>query len=133
MDPTRVIMLFTATVMGIGAIFSFWGSQLVQTKLNETGKESSCMGTMFRLYSGSYKTETKELLLVVENQRSVDLELTNLYLFYPNGMKSYVLNKTLPGNMLLSLPIEDIENSFDGGTIKTNCPVTVDFKYSDVT
>lgn len=134
MDPTRVVMLLMGTVMGVGALVTFWGSQLVQTRLNETGKENICMGAMFRLYSGSYNTASKELLLVFENRRSVDLELTNIYIFYSGEMKTYDINETLPGNMLLSVPIKNVENNFESATVKTNCPdVTVDFKYSDVT
>ena len=134
MDPTRLVMVLAGTVVAIGAIISFWGAQLVQTRLNETAEEDVCIGAMFRLYSGSYNTETKELLLVFENRRAVDLELTNLYLFYPEGMETYELNEGLPGNILLSVPVKGVEDGFESGTVKTNCPkVTVDFDYSDVT
>ena len=134
MDPTRIVMLLAGTVIALGAVFSFWGASLVQTRLNESAEEDACIGAMFRLYSGSYNTETKGLLLVFENQRVVDLELTNLYLFYSEEMKTYDLNKDLAGNMILSVPVEGVEDGFDSGTVKTNCPdVTVDFTYSDVT
>jgi len=133
-DPTRLVMVLAGTVVAIGAIISFWGAQLVQTRLNETTEEDVCIGAMFRLYSGSYNTGAKELLLVFENRRAVDLELTNLYLFYPGGMETYELNEGLPGNILLSVPVKGVEDSFESGTVKTNCPkVTVDFDYSDVT
>jgi len=125
--------LLTATVIGIGAIISFWGAQMVQTRLNETA-EDTCIGSMFRLYSGSYDIETKELLLIFENQRTADLELTNLYLFYPNEMKTYELNEVLSGNMLLSVPIKYVRDGFESGAVKTNCAdISVDFTYSDVT
>ena len=132
-SPTRMATLLTATVISIGAIISFWGTQLVQTRLNETS-ENVCIGAMFSLYSGSYDTVNKELLLILENQRKVDLELTNLYLFYPEEMKTYELNETLPGNMLLSIPNKDVEEGFESGTVKTNCAdISIDFSYSDVT
>ena len=138
MDPTRLVMILAGAVVGIGAIFSFWGAQLVHTRLNATANqtpEEICAGAMFRLYSGNYDSNKKELLLVLENQRGVDLELKNLYLFYPNKeMKTFELNKALQANMLLSIPVKGVEDGFESGTIKTNCAaITVDFTYSDVT
>jgi hypothetical protein len=124
--------------MGLGAIISFWGAGLVQTRLNATANktpEEVCIGAMFRLYSGSYDSNKKELLLILENQRGVDLELETLYLFYPNKeMKSFELDGYLQGNMLMSIPVKNVEDGFESGTIKTNCPeVSLDFTYSDVT
>jgi hypothetical protein len=139
MDPTRIVMLLAGTVVAIGAIFSFWGAQLVQTRLNATANQTSgeiCVGALFRLYpdSSHYDSNKKELLLILENQRKVDLELKTLYLFYTNKeMKTFDLNKPLQGNMLISVPVENVDAGFDSGTIKTNCPeVSLDFKYSDV-
>lgn len=138
MDPTRLVMVLAGTVVAIGAIFSFWGAQLVQTRLNATANrapEELCIGAMFKLYSGSYDSNKKELLLILENQRKVDLELKTLYLFYLNKeMKTFELNKALQGNMLISIPVKNVEDGFESGTIKTNCPeVSLDFTYSDVT
>jgi len=136
MNPTRIAMIIAGTVVGIGAIFSLWSAQLVQTGLNATSSvEEICFGAMFRLYSGSYDSYDKELLLILENQRNVDLELKNLYLFYPNeDMKTFELNEVLEGDILLSIPVKGVEDGFESGTIKTNCPdVEVEFSYSDVT
>ncbi len=138
MDPTRVVMVLAGTVMAIGAIFTFWGTQLVQTRLNATAEgtpEELCIGAMFKLYSGNYDSNKKELLLTLENQRNVDLELKNLYLFYPNKeMKTFELNEQLQGIMLKTITAKDVEDGFESGTIKTNCAVvTVVFSYCDVT
>jgi len=131
-------MVLAGTVVAIGAIFSFWGAQLVQTRLNATANktpEEICIGAMFRLYSGKYDSNKKELLLILENQRGVDLDLKTLYLFYPNKkMETFQLNKALQGNMLLSISVKNVEDGFESGTIKTDCAdITVDFSYSDVT
>ncbi len=133
-----MVMLLAGTVVAIGAIFSFWGAQLVQTRLNSTANKTAeeiCVGAMFRLYSGSYDSNKKELLLILENQRKVDLELKTLYLFYSNKeMKSFNLNEALQGNMLISIPVNNIEPGFESGTIKTNCAeISLDFKYTDLT
>jgi hypothetical protein len=135
-SPTRIVALIVGTVVALGAIISFWGTQLVQTRLNESRtSEDVCLGAMLRLYSGGYDSDKEELLLILENPRGVDLELKALYLFYPNKeMKTFELNKALQSNMLLSIPVKDVEDGFESGTVKTNCPdVTVDFSYSDVT
>ena len=130
-------MLLIGTVMALGTIISFWGAQLVQTQLNTTDKTPAeiCAGAMFRLYYGKYDSGEKELLLFFENQRGVDLELKNLYLFYPDDeMKTFELNEALGSNMLLSITVEDVEDGFEDGTVKTDCPdVTLDFTYSEVT
>jgi len=131
-------MVLAGTVVAIGAIFYFWGAQLVQTRLNATAEETSeeiCIGAMFILYSGNYNKETKELLLTLENKRGVDLELNNLYLFYPDKeMKTFELNEQLQSTMLKTITVKNVEDGFESGTIKTNCvDVTVDFTYSDVT
>ena len=48
--------------------------------------------------------------------------------------KTFELNKPLQANMLLSVPVKDVEDGFESGTIKTNCAdIIVDFTYSDVT
>lgn len=140
MDPTKIATVLIGTVVAIGAIFTFWGSQLVQTRLNATTggtSEEICIGSMFRIYpgAGSYDDGKKELLLVFENQRGIDLELKTLYLFYPDKeMKTFELNEALQANILLSISVKDVEDGFESGTIKTNCAdVTVDFTYSDVT
>jgi hypothetical protein len=135
-----MVMFLAGTVVAIGAIFSFWGAQLVQNRLNATSNqtpEEICIGAMFRLYPGSshYNSDKKELLLILENQRNVDLQLKTLYLFYPNKeMKTLELNKALQGNMLISVPVENVDAGFESGTIKTNCPkASLDFTYADVT
>ena len=137
MAENRVVMLLIGTVIALGAVFSFWGAQFVQTGLNATADKTgeACIGAMFRLYSGSYDSVKKELLLVFENQRGVDLKLDTLYLFYPNKeMKTFELNEALQANMLLSIPVKDVEDGFESGTVKTDCPdVKVDFTYSGVT
>jgi hypothetical protein len=135
-DVTRIVTLLTAAVISIGAIISFWGAGLIQKTLNRTQTtEELCLGAMFRLYSGKYDSNKKELTLILENQRTIDLKLENLYLFYPNKlMKTFSLNEVLEGNMLKSVVVSDVDDGFETGTIKTNCPdVSLDFTYSDVT
>jgi hypothetical protein len=131
-------MVLAGTVVAIGAVFSFWGAQLVRTRLNATADETPaelCMGAMFRLYSGSYDKVDKELVLVLENQRNVDLELDALYLFYSNKeIETFELKEALPGIILKTITIKNVEDGFESGTIKTNCAdVSLDFTYSDVT
>jgi hypothetical protein len=135
-----MVMILAGTVVAIGAIFSFWGAQLVQTRLNATANQTSeevCIGAMFRFYPSSshYYSEKKELLLILENQRSVDLELKTLYLFYPKkAMQTFDLNEPLQGNILKTITVKNVEDGFSGGTIKTNCAkASLDFTYSDVT
>jgi len=133
----KIVTLLTAVIMSVAAILAFWSSNMIKQTLSsaENATKEYCSGAMFRLYSGSYDKENKVLQLILENQRTVDLQLRNLYLVYPNGeMKTYQLNELLKGNMLKSIRVEGVEDGFDKGTIKTNCPeVSVEFSYSEVT
>jgi len=130
------VYLLIATVMGIVGIFTLWGSTLVSNRLG--GAENAtpvttCQSAVFKFYSGKYDSNTKNLYMVLENQRSIELRLNKLYLFYPKNMVSFELNNTLEGNILKSINVNGIEDGFSSGTIKTNCPdVSADFSYSQL-
>ncbi len=130
------IYLLIGVVMGIVGMFSLWGSTLVGKRLG--GAENAtpvttCQSAVFKFYSGKYDRSTKNLYLVLENQRSIELRLDKLYLFYPNNIVSFEINRTLEGNILKSININNVEDGFASGTIKTNCPNTAaDFSYSQL-
>jgi len=130
----NIVYLMIATVMGIASIITFWGSGLVeQTLPPENRTEELCHAALFRFYSGNYDKSSKILHLILENQRSIDLRVEKLYLFYQDGMETFELNEELNGNMLKSIDLTGIEDGFSSGTIKTDCPeVSVDFSYSQV-
>ena len=131
------VYLLISVVMGIAAIFTLWGTTLVNNRLG--GAENvtpvtTCQSASFKLYSGRYDANTKNLYIVLENQRDIELGLDKLYLFYPKNMITFDLNKTLEGNILKSININEVEDGFTSGTIKTVCPdVSVDFGYSQLT
>lgn len=130
------VYLLIGVVMSIVGIFSLWGSTLVKERLG--GAENvtpvtACQSAMFNFYSGKYDRSTKNLYLVLENKRSIELRLNKLYLFYPNNMVTFELNKTLEGNILKSINIDKVEDGFSSGTVKTSCPdVSADFGYSQL-
>ena len=130
----NIVYLMIATVMGIASIITFWGSSLVeQTLPPENRTEELCHAALFRFYSGNYDKSLKSLHLILENQRSIDLRIEKLYLFYQDGMETFELNEELNGNMLKSIDLTGIEDGFSSGTIKTDCPeVSADFSYSQV-
>jgi len=130
----NIVYLMIATVMGIASIITFWGSSLVeQTLPPENRTEELCHAALFRFYSGNYDKSSKSLHLILENQRSIDLRIEKLYLFYQDGMETFELNEELNGNMLKSIDLTGIEDGFSSGTIKTDCPeVSADFSYSQV-
>jgi len=132
----RAAYLLLATIMGIGAMFTLWVTSLTTITLEEEANKSQefCAGAMFGIYSGNYDKSSKSIYMVLQNKRSVDLELENLYLFYPNNvMKTIPLNEPLKGNVLRSINVTEIDDGFVKGIIKTNCPeVEVEFTYSRV-
>lgn len=136
-SPLVAAVILIASTMMIAAILSFWASSFVKKELSEaenTTTETRCTVAQFRIYSGSYNNASEVLFLVLENQRSFDLELKDLYLFYSdNLMKPIPLNEKLEGNQLKSINVSDVTNNFNNGVIKTNCPdVSASFTYSQV-
>ena len=140
LSPIVAAVILIAATMSIAGILTFWATGFVKSRLTSvenTTVETSCIAAQFRLYSGTYDNSTSPstLYLILENQRSIDLTLNNLYLFYPNGdLEEKTLTGTLEGNKLKSFNVTDIKDGFTNGMIKTNCPdVDVDFTFSQLT
>ena len=128
--------LLLAAIMGAGAVFTLWVTTLTTTTLTREGNQSQefCGAALFGIYSGNYDKPSKSLYLILQNKRSIDLELETLYIFYQNNMmKTIPLNEPLKGNVLRSINVSGIDDGFEKGIIKTNCPeVSVEFTYSKV-
>jgi len=139
-SPLVAAVILIAATMSIAGILTFWATGFVKgrlTSVENTTVETECVAAQFRLYSGTFDNSTSPytLTLILENQRSIDLTLNNLYLFLPNGdLKEHTLTGTLEGNKLKSFTVTDVDGSFTRGIIKTNCPdVNVEFTISQLT
>ncbi len=136
-SPLVAAVILIAATMSIAGILSYWATSFVRTRLisaENATEETTCLAAQFRLYSGTYDSINKELILILENQRSIDLELNGLYLFDENDvLTEEPLTGSLEGNRLKSFNITDVSN-FTKGIVKTNCPdVSVEFTYNQVT
>ena len=138
-SPLVAAVILIAATMSIAGILTFWATGFVRERLDVAGNttdETNCLAAQFRLYSGTFDNSTSPgtLYLILENQRSIDLSLTNLYLFYPNNvLQDITLTETLLGNKLKSITISNVNGGFSGGKIKTNCPdIDVDFTISQL-
>lgn len=136
-SPLVAAVILIAATMSIAGILSYWTTGFVKTRLGgaeNATDETRCLSAEFKLYSGSFDNTTDILYLVLENTRSYDLTLTDLYLFDASDMliePTISLNKELKGNSLLAH--NETVSNFTRGVIKTNCPeVSVDFTYSQV-
>jgi len=136
-SPLVAAVILIATTMSIAGILSYWATSFVRTRLVETEnqtQDTECLIAQFRLYSGSYNNATNDLILILENQRSVNLVLKDLYLFYGTVLETKTLSGTLEGNTLKSFNVTNVNDNFDRGIIKTSCPdIDVEFTYSQVT
>lgn len=139
-SPLVAAVILIAATMSIAGILSYWATSFVRTRLTtaeNVTEETKCLAAQFRLYSGSYDNTTTptELIMILENQRSVNLELKDLYLFYPDTrLEIKPINEALEGNRLKSINVTDIEDNFERGVVKTSCPdVSVEFTYNQVT
>jgi len=133
---TKGPYLILTAIMGAGAVFTLWVTSLTTTTLEEEANKTQefCAAAMFGIYSADYEKSSKSLYLILQNKRSIDLELENLYLFYPdNVMKTIPLNEPLKGNVMRSINVTGVDDGFTKGIIKTDCPeVSVEFTYSTV-
>jgi hypothetical protein len=134
----RKEFVLLAAVFAIAGMLLYWSNSLVSKSLtkneNTTALQTDCTSALFILYSGKYDSSTKNLVLVVENKRSNDLNLESVYLFYQNEMKTFTVNDLLKGNQLKSIGITGVDAGFDRGIVKTNCPeVSVEFTPSQLT
>ena len=139
LSPLVAAVILIAATMSIAGILSYWTTGFVKTKLGtaeNATEETRCLNAEFKLYSGRFENSTNTLYLVLENTRSYDLTLADLYLFDANDSlidPTTSLNEKLEGNSLKALN-KTVDPNFVRAIIKTNCPeVSVEFTYSQVT
>lgn len=139
LSPLIAAVILIAATMTIAGILAFWVSSFVQTELKEAEEASitgsaKCLRARFELHSGSLEGNT--LILILDNKKSVDLYLTNLYLIRSdNTVETIPLNETLlKGNEIKRIERSITRTDFLTGEIKTQCPdVSVYFTYDQVT
>lgn len=137
-SPLVAAVILIAATMSIAGIISFWASSFVTRELSgaeNVTAETICTAAKFRLYSGTYDPSSKELVVILENQRLQEIKLDRLYLFYsPNSLRSIGVNGTLAGNELKSFNISGVDDGFENAELRSTCPdVAVSFNYNDVT
>jgi flagellin-like protein len=132
LSPIIAAVILIAITMTIAGILSFWATGFMKSKLSEvenTTQGTDCLAAEFVVYSSTYNTKTKNLYIVVDNRRTIDLVLENLYIFYPdNKLVTKPLNVELKSNEVKQMNITDVEEGFTNAKVKSNCPeVFVDF------
>jgi len=137
MSPLIAAVILIAATMSIAAILAYWASGFVKSELQgarELGITggAQCLEAEFELRSGSYSSNT--LTLILDNKKSVDLDLTYLYLIYDNNqVTSKSINQTLNGNEIKSITFDEVTDNFLTGEVKTQCSdVSVFFTYDQV-
>ena len=137
LSPLIAAVILIAATMTIAGILAFWVSSFVVTELEEAEEAgitggAKCLGAQFEIYSGSYDGNT--LHFILDNKKSTDLYLTNIFLIYPNNdVVPISLNKTLKGNEIDSVTVSGVAPNFLTGEIKTNCPdVSAFFTYEQI-
>ncbi len=127
-SPLVASVILIAATMSIAAFLSYWAGNFVQRGLTETGnttQESQCLSSQFRVYSGKYNNATKSLVVILENQRLADISLSNIYLFYPDGiLKSVNITGVIAGNELKTFNVSGVDPGFTQGEIRSTCPQT---------
>ena len=136
-SPLIAAVILIAATMSIAGILAYWTTGFVKEKL--TVAESitggaGCFGAEFELRPESSYKDGK-LYLILDNKKSVDLILTNLFLIYADKpVVNKSLDETLKGNEIKNITVSDVPDEFLTGEIKTHCPdVSVYFTYDQVT
>lgn len=137
MSPLIAAVILIAATMSIAAILAYWTSGFMKGEL-ERAEElgitggAECLSAEFELRSGSYIGG--ELNLILDNKKSVDLDLTYVYLIYSgNDVVPKLINKTLNGNEIKTITVLEVGDNFLTGEIKTHCPdISVFFTYDQV-
>ncbi len=127
-SPLVATVILIAATMSLAGILTFWVSSFVPRTLQaaENATDTTCVAAQFRLYSGTYSSTDKKMVLILENQRLAKVDLDKLYLFYSNNeLKSFPINGTLGGNELKTFNITGIDSGFLDGEIRSTCPGVV--------
>ena len=134
LSPLVAAVILIAATMSIAGILSYWTTGFVKSKLGiaeNATEETRCLNAEFKLYSGSYDGET--LYLVLENTRTYELLLTDLYFFDENDILLVDNSIKLNEKLEQLTPITEDVSDFDHAIIKTNCPeVSVEFTKAQV-
>ena len=137
MSPLIAAVILIAATMSIAAILSYWVTAYMRGQLEGAEKlgitgGASCLGAEFEFRSGSYIGTT--LTLILDNKKSVDLDLTYVYLISSgNKVESKLINETLNGNEIKTVTVENVTDNFLTGEIKTHCSdVSAYFTYDQV-
>lgn len=132
-SPIVASVILIAITMAIAGILSFWAGNFVQKNIQETENSTgsiSCIGAQFKAYSAcKYYPQTREIKMILENQREKDLTLTGVYVFYPNNLlKQEKISLVLPGNQLMPFNFSNVDPGFDSFQIRSSCSnVNLDF------
>jgi len=137
LSPIIAAVILIAATMSIAGILAFWTTGFVKTQLTETAGitgGAECLGAEFELKPGS-RLDGTTLNLILDNRRSVDLIITNVYLVNDdNSVDSHPFNNiTLEGNEIKLLTVTGVKPNFLTGEIKTHCSdVSVFFTHDQV-
>lgn len=138
MSPLIAAVILIAATMSIAAILAYWATTYVREELGSAEElgiagGAKCLEAQFELRSGSYSGRT--LTLILDNKKSVDLTLTDLFLIYSdNTVENHTLDTMLNGNEIKTVTVSDVTDNFLTGEIKTHCSdVSVYFTYDQVT
>jgi flagellin-like protein len=127
-SPLVASVLLIAATMSIAGILAYWASSFV-SKQTETFENqtvtSECNYADFKIYSCSYNSSSRRLIMILENTRDVTLKNLNVFIFYSNSTVSppISLNDTLVANQFKSFSLENIDD-FSSLTVNTQCSGT---------
>jgi len=137
LSPLIAAVILIAATMIVAGILAAWTARFTEERLEEAAVVTGgteCFGARVELRLGSYSDVSKDLKLILDNKRSIDLTLTNLFLIYSDKIENKTLDVTLKGNEIKTITVDTVNDGFLTGEIKTNCPdVSVYFTYDQVT
>lgn len=125
-SPLVASVLLIAATMSIAAILAYWASSFVKTSLPEINKtQQECQFADFTIYQCNYQSSTKELDLVINNIRTIQIQQLQVFVFDANGTpgSSVPLNGTIDPGSFQPFPISGVSANFSKIVVTSKlCP-----------
>jgi flagellin-like protein len=92
-SPLVATVLLVAATMSIAGILAYWTSGFVKSTLPEINTtQEQCKYSGFKIYQCSYSNTTSQLLITLNNYKTIEVKNLVLYSFFSNGTTSSGIN-----------------------------------------
>ena len=125
-SPLVAAVLLIAATMSIAGILAYWASSFVRTSLPEVNKtQQECQFLDFKIATCRYESANQQIVLILDNFRTVDIKEPTLTIFDSNGLPQPIikLNESVPSGQFKAYSVPVTSGNFSKVVIGTSfCP-----------